>query len=108
METDVTNIFKQMLEEIASDYQFKYDVLRNMVYELVHKAQKMQPAATTVTDTKSNAATRTTAIFIELVERQFPVESTNQQIKLKTPAEFASQLGSSCKPFEQKRKSGDG
>jgi AraC-like DNA-binding protein len=88
---DVTNVFKLMLTEIASDYQYKYDVLRNLVYDLVHKAQKMQPA-TSAADSKSNAAMRATAIFIELLERQFPVESINQQIKLKTPAEFADQL----------------
>jgi AraC-like DNA-binding protein len=88
---DVTNVFKLMLTEIASDYQYKYDVLRNLVYDLVHKAQKMQPAPPAA-DSKSNAAMRTTAIFIELLERQFPVESINQQIRLKAPAEFADQL----------------
>ncbi|AEV98087.1 transcriptional regulator [Niastella koreensis] len=90
---EVTGIFKQMLAEIKSDYQFKYDVLRNLVYELVHKAQKMQPAALAAErETRGNAAMRTTAIFVELLERQFPIESINQQIKLKTPAEFAGQL----------------
>ncbi|MBO9204639.1 MULTISPECIES: helix-turn-helix domain-containing protein [Niastella] len=89
----VTDTFKQMLTEIASDYQFKYDVLRNLVHELVHKAQKMPPAASaTATETRGNAAMRTTAIFIELLERQFPIELINQQLKLKTPAEFAEQL----------------
>jgi AraC-like DNA-binding protein len=90
---EVIDTFKQMLAEIKSEYQFKYDVLRNLVYELVHKAQKMQPAALAAeAETRGNAAMRTTAIFIELLERQFPVESINQQIKLKTPAEFADQL----------------
>jgi AraC family transcriptional activator of pobA len=90
-EHEVTDIFKKMLVEIQSDYQFNYDVIRNLVYELVHKAQKMQPAATAA-NTNSTAAMRTTAMFVELLERQFPIESISQQIKLKTPAEFASQL----------------
>ncbi|THU30241.1 helix-turn-helix domain-containing protein [Niastella caeni] len=90
---EVIDTFKQMLAEIKSDYQFRYDVLRNLVYALVHKAQKMQPATSAAeAETRGNAAMRTTAIFIELLERQFPVESINQQIKLKTPAEFADQL----------------
>jgi AraC-like DNA-binding protein len=88
---DVTRVFESMMKEIASDYTYKYDVLRNHVYELVHIAQKMQPA-NSYTESKSNAAMRTTAIFIELLERQFPIESTTQRVSIKTPAEFANQL----------------
>ncbi len=53
----VRTIFRQMLEEIGSDYVYKYDVLRNLVFNLVHLALKMQPA--TATQHRGlNAATR--------------------------------------------------
>lgn len=84
-------IYQSMFTEITSDYRFKYDVLRNKVYELVHAAMKMQPATATLY-TESNARVRLTGLFTELLERQFPIESPAQRIKLKAPAEFAHYL----------------
>lgn len=40
----VNTIYKKMFEEINSDYVHKYDVLRNLVFELLHFALKTQPA----------------------------------------------------------------
>jgi AraC-like DNA-binding protein len=87
----IKNIFNRMLEEIVSDYAYKYDVLRNLVFELVHGAMKMQPACTSLYS-GSNASTRISSLFMELLERQFPIESTIQQITLQSPSDFASQL----------------
>ncbi len=87
----VRTIFRQMLEEIGSDYVYKYDVLRNLVFNLVHLALKMQPA--TATQHRGlNAATRVSSLFMELLERQFPVESPMQQVRLHTPLAYAEQL----------------
>lgn len=89
----VQGIYHKMFQEIASDYQYKYDVLRNHVSELIHTAMKLRPAKVTkppVSD--STAALRITELFLELLERQFPIESTQQRIHLRTPGEFASQL----------------
>lgn len=86
----VSEIFLRMFEEIESDYVYKYDALRNYVFELIHRAQKLQPAATLYS--QSNAAARISSLFMELLERQFPIESPNQQINLRSASEFASQL----------------
>jgi hypothetical protein len=40
----VSNIFIRMLDEIPSDYLYKYDLLRNYVTEIIHLALKMQAA----------------------------------------------------------------
>ena len=40
----VSNVYEKMLSEIASDYAFKYDLLRNHVTELIHFAMKLEPA----------------------------------------------------------------
>ena len=88
---EIQAIFGKMFEEIASDYTYKYDVLRNHVTGLVHHVQKMQPAATTLYS-GPNAAARVSSLFMELLERQFPVESPMQQVKLHTPLVFAEQL----------------
>jgi AraC family transcriptional activator of pobA len=43
--------------------------------------------------TTTNAASRISSLFIELLERQFPVESDAHVIQLKTPVDFAKALG---------------
>ena len=87
---NIALIFKNMQKEIASDYEFKYDLLRNYVLELIHQGQKLQPA--TALHTTQNASARVISLFIELLERQFPIESPNQKLKLRTPKEYAERL----------------
>ena len=82
--------FKKMKKEIASDYEFKYDLLRNYVLELIHYGQKLQPATTT--HPAQNASNRIIALFIELLERQFPIESTSQKLALRSAKEYADRL----------------
>jgi AraC family transcriptional activator of pobA len=84
-------IFKKMDKELSSDYAFKYDLLRNYVLELIHTGQKLKPMESIAGTT--NAASRISSLFIELLERQFPIESDAQVIKLKTPLDFAKTLG---------------
>lgn len=79
-----------MFEEIDSDYVYKYDVLRNLVFELIHAALRMQPATTLYSS--QNASARISSLFMELLERQFPIESQLQRIKLRSAADFANQL----------------
>jgi AraC family transcriptional regulator, transcriptional activator of pobA len=84
-------IFRKMDAELSSDYAFKYDLLRNYVMELIHTGQKLKPiqsASSTI-----NAASRISSLFIELLERQFPIESEVQVLQLKTPTDFAKALG---------------
>lgn len=84
-------IFRKMDAELSSDYAFKYDLLRNYVLELIHTGQKLKPIKST--DTSTNAASRISSLFIELLERQFPIENGTQVIQLKTPIDFATTLG---------------
>ncbi len=87
----IKNIYDRMFDEIESEYEFKYDALRNLVFELIHFAMKMQPA---VKSNKSqlNANQRISAMFFELLERQFPIDENHQQVKLRSAADFADQL----------------
>ncbi|MEM9649403.1 MAG: helix-turn-helix transcriptional regulator [Bacteroidota bacterium] len=84
-------IFQRMFTEIESEYAYKYDSLRNLVFELIHNAMKLQPA-NSVTHQHSNASDRISSLFQELLERQFPIESTGQRMALRTPSDFANQL----------------
>src|SRR5688572_6751400 len=86
----VAALFTKMLEEIRSDYRYKYELLRNYVTELIHTALKMEPSEKLYEHPDANS--RITALFIELLERQFPIESTSQRFSLRSPQDFASQL----------------
>lgn len=83
-------IFKKMHDEIQSEYAFKYDLLRNYVIELIHKGQKLTPISPA--DNNINAASRIAALFIELLERQFPIENTTQTLQIRTAKDFAETL----------------
>ena len=87
---DINSIFRKMHEEITSDYNFKYDLLRNYVLELIHYGQKLKPVEPS--QTHINASTRIFSLFIELLERQFPIENTTQILQLRTAKDFADTL----------------
>ncbi|MFM2369595.1 MAG: hypothetical protein RL619_1905 [Bacteroidota bacterium] len=87
----VADIYKRMFEEINSEYVYKYDVLRNLVFELLHFAMKTEPSAT-IEKQHLNASQRISALFLELLERQFPIDDTNQKVHFRTASNFANQL----------------
>ena len=88
----IVPIYKRMFTEIESEYAFKYDILRNLVFELIHTGLKMRPAQIDKHN-QSNAAERISGLFMELLERQFPIESPMQRIRLRSASEYAEQLG---------------
>lgn len=87
---DITYVFKKMHKELASDYAYKYDLIRNYVLELIHYGQKLQPATTLYS--VHNASARVSSLFVELLERQFPIESPHQKLGLRTAKDFADRL----------------
>jgi AraC-like DNA-binding protein len=86
----VSQIFEKMEDEIKSEYVYKYDLIRNYIMEMIHYALKMQPTETLYQHTDANA--RITAVFTELLERQFPIESPTQRFTLRSARDFAEQL----------------
>jgi AraC family transcriptional activator of pobA len=87
----VAGIYKSMFEEINSDYIHKYDVQRNLVFELLHFAMKMQPTAK-LDEQPINASQRISTLFLELLERQFPIDENHQALNLRSASDFAEQL----------------
>lgn len=88
---DLESVFRKMDHELSSDYAYKYDLLRNYVMELIHLGQKLKPIEKL--DAASNASARISSLFIELLERQFPIENNAQVMQHKSPADFATVLG---------------
>lgn len=85
------DIFKQMLNEITLEFSYKYDSLRSMVLQLIFSALKLEPATFQLYK-DSNGSQRIVSIFSELLERQFPIETTMQRMELRNPTAFANQL----------------
>lgn len=83
-------IFRKMAVEITSTYAFKYDLLRTYLWELIHLVQKLQPAPAAAA--AHTAADRLATLFGHLLERQFPLESPQQTLRLRTPTDYADAL----------------
>jgi len=87
---DMVLIYKKMQEEITSMYLYKYDLIRNFLMELIHYGQKLEPLTTY--NYPHNASARISSLFIELLERQFPIASPEQKFTLRTAKDFADRL----------------
>ncbi|NML19537.1 helix-turn-helix transcriptional regulator [Pseudoflavitalea sp. G-6-1-2] len=88
----VCGIYERMLQELNSDYAHKYDLLRNLTWELLHYVMKSAPA-TSVEKHEKNANERMSELFLELLERQFPIEDARQRVVLRSASDFSNQLG---------------
>jgi AraC family transcriptional activator of pobA len=86
----ISDIFRKMLAEIDTDYIYKYDLLRNYLNLIIHEALKMQPNETSFKH--KNASKRIASLFLELLERQFPIDTPQHALKLKTASDYAKAL----------------
>jgi AraC-like DNA-binding protein len=86
----LTSIFRRMIEEQQTNYVYKDDLIRNYINLILHEAMKLQPSENF--DQHKNASSRITAVFLELLERQFPIEGPDKPLQLKTAQEYAQQL----------------
>lgn len=87
---DIDFIFNKMHKELSSNYAYKYDLIRNYLLELIHYGQKLQPLTTLYSS--HNASARVSSLFIELLERQFPIESPHQKLSMRTAKDYADRL----------------
>jgi AraC-like DNA-binding protein len=86
----LNSIFLKMIDEQSSDYAYKDDLIRNYINLIIHEALKLQPSEQY--EQNQNAASRLTSVFLELLERQFPVESADKPLQLKTAQDYANNL----------------
>ena len=87
---NLTAIFQKMIAEQDTDYPYKDEIIRNYINLIIHEALKMQPSEGY--SQQKNAAARITSVFLELLERQFPIESTEHSLELKAAQDFARHL----------------
>ena len=87
---NLNSIFRKMIAEQKADYVYKDDLIRSYISLIIHEALKLQPSEHY--DQQKNAASRLTSVFLELLERQFPVESMDRPLQLKTAQDYANSL----------------
>ncbi|GAA4806699.1 response regulator transcription factor [Olivibacter ginsenosidimutans] len=83
------DIFEKMIVEIASTYIHKYDVLRNYLHLIIHEAMKMQPTDAYLAHSSSS---RVCDLFLDLLERQFPIDNQERTLQLRTAQDYANIL----------------
>jgi AraC family transcriptional regulator, transcriptional activator of pobA len=80
-----------MFSEIRSEYIHKYDLIRALLLEIMHLAMKSKPTLN-LRAQSFNAAQRITVSFVELLEQQFPIDSTEQTVQFRSAIDFAPLL----------------
>ncbi|WP_262148070.1 helix-turn-helix domain-containing protein [Chryseobacterium foetidum] len=103
---EIQILFNKIKSEIESEYIFKYDLIRNYVEELIHYGQKLQPASKL--STSNDSSMRVVSLFIELLERQFPIETSEQRLQLKSAKDFADRLAVHVNYLNKKLKESTG
>jgi AraC-like DNA-binding protein len=86
----ITGLFKQMLLVHQSSYERRDEQLRACLEFLLHEVIRLQPVQLRFMPT--NGATRITRLFLELLERQFPIETTTKPLRVRTANDFAQRL----------------
>ncbi len=89
-QSKLTEIFDRMIVNEAIDYLYKDDLMRNYIQLIIHEALQMRPDEHFIQF--NNAALRINNQFMEVLERQFPIENLNMPLKLKAATDYANIL----------------
>lgn len=86
----LNTLFQKMIEEQKNDYTFKDELIRNYINLIIHESLKLQPSEHYHQAKKATA--RITSVFLELLERQFPIETADHPLQLRTAQDYAQYL----------------
>ncbi|MDB5267128.1 MAG: hypothetical protein JWP58_168 [Hymenobacter sp.] len=86
----LSGLFEQILVEMQSSYANRDELLRSYVQIILHESLKITPAAHFYQP--GTSAARLTSLFLELLDRQFPIASPHHTLPLKNANEFARRL----------------
>jgi AraC-like DNA-binding protein len=81
--------FVEMQSLQASDYPFKWDMIRNLLQLLIHEAIRLQQKQFSQPGIVRDRLVNT---FFTFLNQQFPVDSPENSLKLLTPSHFADLL----------------
>ena len=85
----ISSVFQKMLAAYHGDYAHKAELIRSCIALVIHEALRIQPPHHS---TLKNGTSRITYLFLDLLERQFPIERSNDPLRLRSPQDFAASL----------------
>jgi AraC family transcriptional activator of pobA len=86
----MTGLFEKMLSVYDGDYLYKSDLIKNYIALIIHEALLIQPAQHS--STFRNGESRLTHLFTEQLEKQFPIERSDEPLRLRSPQDYARHL----------------
>ncbi|MCF6406242.1 helix-turn-helix domain-containing protein [Chitinophaga filiformis] len=86
----MTGLFEKILTVYNGDYLHKGELIKSCITLIIHEALRIQPAQHVLP--LRNGVSRIAHLFIDLLERQFPIERSNEPLGLRTAQDYASHL----------------
>ena len=86
----MTGLFGKMLAVYDGNYLYKDDLVRSYITLIIHEALRIQPARHAANF--KNGESRLAYLFIDLLEKQFPIERSDEPLRLRSPQDYARQL----------------
>ncbi|KQM77879.1 transcriptional regulator [Pedobacter sp. Leaf216] len=85
----ISGLYERMLLVYGSDYSHRDEMFKNCIDLVIHEALRIIPQEKLQ---EKNAATRMTHLFMELLEKQFPIENIENPLRMRTAQHFAESL----------------
>jgi AraC family transcriptional activator of pobA len=86
----ISTFFDTMIRSDSTDYLYKDDLMRTYIELIIHEAMQMRPTENFIQS--NNASLRIVNQFMDIMERQFPIENLNESLKFKTAQDYANAL----------------
>jgi len=86
----IASVFTKMIAEVDGNYKYKQDLLLSYVTELIYYALKLEPSEELYQTPDSRS--RITNLFVDLLDRQFPIISPQDRLLLRSPKDYAQHL----------------
>ena len=86
----MSSIFQKMLAVYNGDFHYSEELVSSCIELIIYEAMRIQPSRKS--SRFENAATRITYLFMNLLEKQFPIGRSAEPLRLKTAFDFALDL----------------
>lgn len=86
----IRQLFNNLITEINSPFLFRDDIARHYISLLIYEGLKVKNGAVRIQ--ANSASARIVYLFLDLLEKQFPIQSPQMAISLKKPSDYSSKL----------------
>ncbi|MGM9478080.1 helix-turn-helix domain-containing protein [Pedobacter sp. GSP4] len=86
----MTGIFFKMAAVYEGEYPYKSSLIRNCISLIIHEALRIQPPRESTSF--KNGVSRISHMFMELLEKQFPIENRQEALAMRTAQDYATAL----------------